>query len=443
MDSIIHRGPVDRGRAAVITLRGRTSWGELLDLAEAFSEQVAVLAGGKVGAVVIASAAGFALLAALERRGCEAFLLAEQLTAEERSRLADRFDLIAICEASPEGNLTVTRHGASASRVDNAAVTILTSGTSGVPKAVRHTWGQLARPVRRTDALHQTTWLLCYPPALYAGLQVVLQCLANGGTLAVPPTSGSAAEVAQLARAAGVQYASGTPSYWRWLLTFVPADDLRRVPLVQITLGGEVVDQRILDQLHAVFPQARLVHIYATTELGRCFSVTDGHEGFPRRFLEQVSADGVEMRIDEGELVVRSANAMVGYSGPAPAGVMEAGWIHTGDIVECRDNRCYFVGRQSDLINVGGNKVSPLRVEQLLATIPGVSDVRVFAKRSSLVGQLVACEFVPDGAAEAGDVKRAIQQWANDNLPAHERPRIIKAVQQIEFSSAGKRLRSE
>jgi hypothetical protein len=85
------------------------------------------------------------------------------------------------------------------------------------------------------------------------------------------------------------------------------------VPLIQVTLGGEVVDQQILDSLRRTFPHARIVHIYATTELGRCFSVTDGRAGFPARYLTEPTADGVVLGVEDGELVVRSANAMEGY----------------------------------------------------------------------------------------------------------------------------------
>ena len=88
--------------------------------------------------------------------------------------------------------------------------------------------------------------------------------------------------------------------------------------------------------------------------------------------------------------------------------VRRGGWRATGDQVECIGDRCYFVGRRSDHINVGGNKVQPLRVEQVIQTVPGVQDVRVFGKRSSLVGEMVACEFVVKPDFDPDQVKQAI-----------------------------------
>ena len=196
----------------------------------------------------------------------------------------------------------------------------MTSGTTGEPKAARHSWDSLTRPVRRQAASQPPCWLLAFRPQLYAGLQVILQALLNGGTLVVAPPQAPPDEVVELMAQAGVEFASATPSYWRRLLMSSDAAMQRRVPLVQITLGGEVVDQSILDQLHETFPAARLVHIYATTELGRCFSVTDGRAGFPRAWLDQTSSDGIALQVRGGELWVRSANAMAGYDSRACGG---------------------------------------------------------------------------------------------------------------------------
>ena len=91
---------------------------------------------------------------------------------------------------------------------------------------------------------------------------------------------------------------------------------------------------------------------------------------------------------------------MLGSAETAEADESGTGWFATGDLVERVGDRCFFVGRRDDLINVGGNKVQPVRVEQVIQEIPGVRDVRVFARSSSLVGQMVACEYVTEPGFE-------------------------------------------
>ncbi len=151
--------------------------------------------------------------------------------------------------------------------------------------------------------------------------------------------------------------------------------------LQQITLGGEAIDQQILDALHGIFPTARMIHIYATTELGRCFSVSDGRAGFPAQLLEQPTAEGVELKVEDNQLFVRPAHAMEAYDRALPAADRfdPSGWFATGDLVRIEGDRVYFAGRRGDMINVGGNKVQPLEIENRLRGLPQIADVRVLA----------------------------------------------------------------
>ena len=92
---------------------------------------------------------------------------------------------------------------------------------------------------------------------------------------------------------------------WRQLLLFAPKEQLSRCALKQITMGGEAVTQDLLDNLKQTFPTTRIVHIYASTELGRILSVTDGRAGFPAHYLNQPPESGIEFRIEGDELVGR------------------------------------------------------------------------------------------------------------------------------------------
>ena len=233
---------------------------------------------------------------------------------------------------------------------------------------------------------------------------------------------------------AGVEFASATPSYWRRLLTFSKEDVLKQIPLVQITIGGEVVDQPLLDNLKRHFPNARLVHIYATTELGRCFSVTDGLAGFPVDYLDQALPDGVELSVNGGELFVRSPNSMRRYDGHSSQQGSVSGPCATGDLVEVQGNRVYFVGRKTDVINVAGSKVHPVEVERVIRGVPGVLDVRVFGKSSSIAGQVVACEVVPAHDKDPETLKVAITRTCMFYLSTPQRPRSIKFVGQMNLT---------
>jgi acyl-CoA synthetase (AMP-forming)/AMP-acid ligase II len=118
-------------------------------------------------------------------------------------------------------------------------------------------------------------------------------------------------------------------------------------------------------------------------------------------------------------------------------------WFQTGDLVEVRDDRVHFVGRKSEMINVAGSKVFPIEVERVIRIIPGVSDVRVFGKASSIAGELVACEIVAAPGQDRDALKEIVARTCRAKLNSQQQPRMIKLVDRIDLSSASKTLRTK
>ncbi|MBZ5502480.1 MAG: fatty acid--CoA ligase family protein [Acidobacteriia bacterium] len=446
LSQFIFETPIPSGREAVVTREHATSWSDLREQAEWILTNYRGVAARRVGLSFRPTVESYAALAALDKLACDVFLFDARLPWEETRRLAHSLRLGALLTAAEAGaspDFHVHELPSEARWSGSSSVTILTSGSTGEPKAARHTWDSLARPVRRGPDHLAPRWLLSYRPNLYAGLQVMLQCFADRGTLAVPDFDMDPPSIAQFMCTAGVQFVSATPSYWRRLLIFSDPHVLKSIPLAQITLGGEVIDQPILDKLKQYFPKSRLVHIYATTELGRCFSVSDGLAGFPASYLNTVLHDGVELRVQEGELLVRSPNAMRMYDPYSSQQASATDWFATGDLVDMQGDRVHFVGRKSDMINVAGSKVYPAEVERVIRIIPGISDVRVFGKASSIAGELVACEIVPEQGRDPETLKEEVIQACRTQLASHQQPRLIKFVDRIDLSLAGKTLRSK
>lgn len=258
-------------------------------------------------------------------------------------------------------------------------VWLLTSGSTGRPKRVAHTLQTLTtvkgeQPPR--------IWLCPYTPGAYAWWQVVTLGLTQPDQkiVCINPTD----DWADVAAAEGVDAASGTPTFWRQAL-MSSGEALARVPLKQVTLGGEPVDQAVIDQLRATFPDARISWIYASSEAGASIAVHDGQAGFPEAWLDRESADRPRLTIDGDELVIASP-----YRGEGVADV-----LRTGDRVERRDGRVYIVGRlASDEINVGGTKVSAAQVRDALLQHPGVAWAAVKGRKAPMVGSLVQADVV-------------------------------------------------
>lgn len=313
-----------------------------------------------------------------------------------------------------------------------------TSGTTGTPKLVGHTLATLTRTVRAGTDVPRHRWGLLYDLARFAGLQVFLQAFLSSSPLLFADTAGGLdGQIAALA-AAGCTALSATPTLWRKIL-MSGAD--RALPLRQVTLGGEIADAAVLAALARAYPEARITHIYASTEAGVGFSVHDRREGFPVDYEIQPPR-GIEIRVDDaGLLWLRPARAEQRF---IDGGVLldAAGWINTGDLVRRKGDRYLFLGRASGAINVGGNKVFPEEVERVVRETPGVALVLVRARRSSITGALVEAIIVPDVAVtDRKALTRAVQRHCREHLPAFKAPAIVTVSDALETASTGKIMR--
>lgn len=322
---------------------------------------------------------------------------------------------------------------------------MLTSGTSGLPKIVRHTLDGLAGaiiadgPARHRNA----TWATFYDIRRYGGLQIFLRAVIGGGSMVLSESGEAiAAHVARL-RAGGVTHVSGTPSHWRKLLMSGASANFSPD---YIRLSGEIADQAVLDGLARAFPHASIGHAYASTEAGVGFSVDDGREGFPAQLIGR-NRDGVEMKVVDGSLRIRSQRTARAYVGADAAPLADAdGFVDTGDMVERRGERYHFVGRRGGIINVGGLKVHPEEVEAVINRHASVQMSRARSRRSPITGAIVVADVIlADGTdGERHETIRAeILSQCKDCLAAWKMPAVIRFVERLDVTAAGKLARTD
>ncbi|MFN5755195.1 MAG: class I adenylate-forming enzyme family protein [Planctomycetia bacterium] len=307
-------------------------------------------------------------------------------------------------------------------------VVVATSGTSGPPKLVEHSWDSLLAAARLAEQWHGLGWLLVYDATRWAGLQVWLQAVLTAGRVVVP-ASRDPDVVAKSIAEEQVSILPATPTLLRRLITSADRAALAGLTIDRITLGGEAADAQLLEQAKELFPGAKITHVYATTELGEVFRVTDGKAGFPAEWLSKPLPGGVRISMRrDGELLVQLSR--------------DTAEVGTGDLVERRGNRFEFTGRRGDVIVVGGAKVYPKRVEELLRSVPGVADARVHGMPSAITGELVAAEIVVSDPlpepSTADQVRGAALAVCREKLEPHAVPRVLDIVKKLATTPAGK-----
>jgi acyl-coenzyme A synthetase/AMP-(fatty) acid ligase len=314
---------------------------------------------------------------------------------------------------------------------------LLTSGTTGVPKLVRHTLASLTAPIK--PVAEPPVWGTFYDIRRYGGMQIFLRAVVGGGSLILSSAGEPVAEHLGRLDAHGATHVSGTPSHW-WRVLM--GSEARTIALRYVRLSGEIAGQAVLDNLRAAYPQAGLGHAYASTEAGVGFEVNDGLEGFPAGFVSVGTGD-VDIAVRDGVLRLRSARTSPEYIGAGPI-VDAEGFVDTGDMVELRGARYHFVGRKDGVINVGGLKVHPEEVEAAINRHAGVSGSLVKSRKSPITGAIVVADVVlkAGGAGEAGlALEREIIALCRRDLAAYKVPAMVRFVPALPMTAAGKLLR--
>ncbi len=337
----------------------------------------------------------------------------------------------------------VSRHDKCSSTIHTEWV-LLTSGTLGKPKLVVHDFASLTGAIGfggRSGG--RVVWSTFYDIRRYGGLQIFLRAVLTGASLVLSDASEPPADFLARAGKCGVTHISGTPSHWRRAM-MTPAST--RINPRCVRLSGEIVDEVILRRLKATYPQARIVHAFATTEAGVAFEVADGSAGVPAEVLD--NTPGIEMKVVDGTLRIRSDRTADRYLGADVPVLKDAdGFVDTGDILEMREGRHYFAGRRDGRINVGGFKVHPEEVEAVINRHPEVEMSLVRTRKNPIIGAVVVADVVLRSHSKPVDcdlsaLRNDILHLCRAALSAHKVPAAINIVSSLAVAESGKMMRS-
>jgi acyl-coenzyme A synthetase/AMP-(fatty) acid ligase len=320
---------------------------------------------------------------------------------------------------------------------------LLTSGTTGLPKLVAHTLCSLAGAIRKSGTTEgEVIWSTFYDIRRYGGLQIFLRAALTGTSLVLSSAQESTAHFLARAGACGVTHISGTPSHWRRAL-MSPSAHL--INPGYIRLSGEIADQALLDQLRSFYPQARVSHAFASTEAGVAFDIKDALSGLHPDVINHTP--GVEMKIEYGTLRIRSDRTASRYLNHECRPLKDRdGFVDTGDVLELRGDRYYFVGRRDGVINVGGLKVHPEEVEEVINRHPYVRMSLVRTRKNPIMGSLVVADVVLETVEQSGStddhtIQRDILTLCRESLSAHKVPVSINIVPTLAVAETGKLIR--
>ena len=299
---------------------------------------------------------------------------------------------------------------------------IFTSGSSGPPKAALQSSERFLSKFRKPGRRFRTLAFLLFDHV--AGLDTLFYTLASGGTLIVTRRR-DPRSILQLIASHRVEVLPTSPSFLRLLCATRQDHEHDLSSLKIITYGSEPMDPGTLSRLNTLFPNVQLIQKYGTTETGSPRSISRSNESL----WLKIDSGHVETKVIDNTLWIRSEGTILGYLN-APSPIDAEGWYCTGDLVDVDGEWIRFLGRVTEIINVGGEKVTPTEVEQTILELSFVRDALVTGEPHVLMGQVVTARVVLTTAANADLIETAkrIRLHCKDRLAPYKVPVRVDIV---------------
>jgi long-chain acyl-CoA synthetase len=310
---------------------------------------------------------------------------------------------------------------------------LFSSGSTGKSKAAVHDFAPLLEKYHTPRQARRTLTFLLFDHI--GGLNTLLHTLSSGGCAIFVPDRSPDAVLAAVARHR-VQVLPASPTFLNLLLLSEAwqRHDLSSLELV--TYGTEVMPESTLQRFHEVLPRVRLLQTYGLSELGILRTRSRASDSL----WVKVGGEGFEVRVVDGLLEIKARSAMLGYLN-APSPFTPDGWFMTGDAVATDGDYLKILGRTSEIINVGGDKVYPAEVESLLMMLPGVDSAVVRGEQNALTGQIVTAKVKLSTGESLPDFRRRMRSFLKDKIPFFKIPQKIVIAENDFYNARFKKIR--
>jgi acyl-CoA synthetase (AMP-forming)/AMP-acid ligase II len=305
---------------------------------------------------------------------------------------------------------------------------VFTSGSTGKPKGILHDCERVLHKFVAERSGWRTTLFLMLDH--FGGFNTLISTFAYGGTAICLPDR-NPDTVCRTIEESRATLLPTTPTFINIMLASNTSAQYDLSSIRLITYGTEVMPEATLERVRRAFPNAGIKQTYGLSELGvlRSKSETDAS------LWVKIGGIGFETRIVDNVLWIRSEANMIGYLN-AENPFDKDGWMCTGDCVEVKGDFLRILGRNSEMINVGGQKVFPAEIEDVLMQAGNIRDARVFGVRHPLMGHVAHAEVVLDTPEEAPALTERLRGFCMERLTKFKIPLRFSVVDEEKNCSA-------
>ena len=314
---------------------------------------------------------------------------------------------------------------------------LFSSGTTGVPKAMIHNLDNLIDSFQNKRG-KRLVFLIFLMFDHIGGLNTMLSCLSMGVTM-VFPENRDPEDVSSIIERYKVNVLPASPTFLNLILISESYTRYDMSSLRMITYGTEPMPDNLLLKLKNVFLRVKFLQTFGTSETG----ITSTSSRSSTSTFLKIDDPNTEYKIIDNELWLRSKTQIMGYLNSSMERFTADGWFKTGDLVEqTEDGYLKIVGRNKELINVGGEKVLPSEVESVLFLMPGVNDCMVYGEPNPITGQMVVAKVLFSEPVKLLEAKKRVMLFCTDKLDRYKIPAKVVLMNESEYSERFKKKRS-
>ncbi|MFC3095073.1 long-chain fatty acid--CoA ligase [Alteromonas sediminis] len=315
---------------------------------------------------------------------------------------------------------------------------LFSSGSTGKSKAAVHDLAKLLDKFKVPRHAMRAISFLLYDHI--GGVNTLLYTLSNAGCL-ITLENRQPDYVLRMVEKFAVELLPTSPSFINLMLISDAYKNYDISSLTTVTYGTEPMPESTLAQFHRLFPDIRLLQTYGLSELGIMRSKSKDSSSL----WMKVGGEGFETRIVEGILHIKAYSAMLGYLN-APSPFTADGWFNTGDMVEQDGEYIKILGRESEIINVGGQKVFPAEVESVLQQLDEVAEAQVFGQENAILGNVVSAKIRLSNSVNDWDksqAKKMLKKHCMGHLESFKIPAKFYFDDAEQFSARFKKQRTK
>ncbi|WP_148805576.1 ANL family adenylate-forming protein [Campylobacter concisus] len=317
-----------------------------------------------------------------------------------------------------------------------AGLILFSSGSTGAPKAMIHNLDTLVDSYgdKKQKQINMLVFLMFDH---IGGINTMLNILSMNATMIIPQNR-NADDICQLIEEYKIAVLPSSPTFLNLILINRSYEKYDLSSLRMITYGTETMPQGLLGRLKAVFSKVKFLQTFGTSETGIAATSSKSSSS---TFMK-IDDENLEYKIVDNELWLRSKTQILGYLNRSMESFTNDGWFKTGDLVEL-DNEGFIkiIGRNKEIINVGGQKVLPSEVESVLLGMDEIEDCLVYGEQNAITGQSVSCDVVLKHGIDDSGFKILARKFCKDKLDNFKIPTRVNVVQKTEFTERFKKSR--